>query len=66
MAFGAYSIILQGFHTAPLLGTESALPWYVQIIPRRTLAAGFELGVGVQIVVTSPEQAAALLREGVN
>lgn len=51
-------------HTAPLLGTESALPWYVQVIPRRTLAAGFELGVGVQIVVTAPEKAAALLREG--
>jgi UDPglucose--hexose-1-phosphate uridylyltransferase len=51
-------------HTPPLLGTESALPWYVQIIPRRTLAAGFELGVGVQIVVTAPELAAAQLRDG--
>jgi UDPglucose--hexose-1-phosphate uridylyltransferase len=51
-------------HTPPLLGTESALPWYVQIIPRRTLAAGFELGVGVQIVVTAPEHAAARLRNG--
>lgn len=51
-------------HTPPLLGTESALPWYVQIIPRRTLSAGFELGVGVQIVVTLPEQAAARLRDG--
>jgi UDPglucose--hexose-1-phosphate uridylyltransferase len=51
-------------HTPPLLGAESALPWYVQIIPRRTLAAGFELGVGVQIVVTKPEEAAAQLRKG--
>ena len=51
-------------HFPPLLGTESALPWYVQVIPRRTLAAGFELGVGVQILVTSPEDAAARLREG--
>lgn len=51
-------------HTPPLLGTESALPWYVQIIPRRTLSAGFELGVGVQIVVTLPEHAAAVLRDG--
>jgi UDPglucose--hexose-1-phosphate uridylyltransferase len=54
-----YNFVL---HTPPLLGTESALPWYVQIIPRRTLAAGFELGVGVQIVVTAPERAAARLR----
>ncbi len=53
-------------HTPPLLGTESALPWYVQIIPRRTLSAGFELGVGVQIVVTLPEHAAARLREGLS
>jgi UDPglucose--hexose-1-phosphate uridylyltransferase len=53
-------------HTPPLLGTESALPWYVQIIPRRTLAAGFELGVGVQIVVTAPEAAAARLRDGLS
>ncbi|MEE9132092.1 MAG: hypothetical protein V3U13_00890 [Gemmatimonadota bacterium] len=51
-------------HTPPLLGTESALPWYVQVIPRRTLAAGFELGVGVQIIVTAPEAAAARLRDG--
>jgi len=54
-----YNFVL---HTPPLLGTESALPWYVQVIPRRTLAAGFELGVGVQIVVTAPERAAARLR----
>lgn len=52
-------------HFPPLLGAESALPWYVQIIPRRTLAAGFELGVGVHILITTPEEAAARLREGV-
>jgi UDPglucose--hexose-1-phosphate uridylyltransferase len=55
-----YNFVL---HTPPLLGTESAMPWYVQIIPRLTLAAGFELGVGVQIIVTPPEDAAARLRE---
>lgn len=51
-------------HTPPLLGTESALPWYIQVIPRRTLSAGFELGVGVQILLTAPETAAARFREG--
>lgn len=71
-ALGALHSALAGpdynyvLHTPPLLGTESALPWYVQIIPRRTLAAGFELGVGVQIVVTLPEQAAARLRDGLS
>jgi UDPglucose--hexose-1-phosphate uridylyltransferase len=58
-----YNFVL---HTPPLLGTESAIPWYVQIIPRRTLSAGFELGVGVQIIVTAPETAAARLRESVS
>lgn len=56
-----YNYVLQA---PPLLGTELALPWYVQIIPRRTLAAGFELGVGVQINVTLPERAASQLRDG--
>jgi UDPglucose--hexose-1-phosphate uridylyltransferase len=54
-------------HTPPLEdGAEAAFPWYVQIIPRRTLTGGFELGIGVQILVTPPEEAAARIRAGLS
>ncbi len=59
-----YNGILQ---TPPLsAGAETALPWYFQIIPRRYLAAGFELGVGVHILLTTPEEAAERLRSAQN
>jgi UDPglucose--hexose-1-phosphate uridylyltransferase len=55
-----YNCILQ---CPPLIeGAEAALPWFFQIIPRRYLAAGFEMGVGVHILVTTPEEAAQRLR----
>lgn len=47
--------------TAPE-GVE-AFHWHVDIAPRLTVKAGFELGTGVDINVYSPEQAAADLRE---
>jgi UDPglucose--hexose-1-phosphate uridylyltransferase len=37
--------------------------WHVDIAPRLTIKAGFELGAGVDINVYPPEQAAADLRE---
>jgi UDPglucose--hexose-1-phosphate uridylyltransferase len=59
-----YNCILQ---TPPLIdGAETALPWYFQIIPRRFLAAGFEMGVGVHILVTTPEEAAQRVREALH
>jgi UDPglucose--hexose-1-phosphate uridylyltransferase len=36
--------------------------WHIEIIPRLTVAAGFELGTGIYINVVQPEQAAADLR----
>ncbi len=54
-------------HTAPLEeGAADVLPWYVQIVPRVTVTAGFELGLGVHILITSPETAAQRLREGLS
>jgi UDPglucose--hexose-1-phosphate uridylyltransferase len=47
--------------TAPH-GTEHFI-WHVDIAPRLTIKAGFELGTGVDINVYPPEQAAADLRE---
>jgi UDPglucose--hexose-1-phosphate uridylyltransferase len=37
--------------------------WHVQIIPRLTTPAGFELGSGMSINLILPEEAAAFLRE---
>jgi UDPglucose--hexose-1-phosphate uridylyltransferase len=47
--------------TAPR-GTEH-FHWHVDIVPRVTVRAGFELGTGVDINVYPPERAAADLRE---
>jgi len=47
--------------TAPR-GAES-FHWHVDIAPRLTIKAGFELGTGVDINVYPPERAAADLRE---
>ncbi|NIR46208.1 MAG: hypothetical protein GWN99_17410 [Gemmatimonadetes bacterium] len=56
-----YNLVVQ---SAPLIeGAEAALPWYGQLVPRRTLTAGFELGVGVHILVATPEETARALRE---
>jgi UDPglucose--hexose-1-phosphate uridylyltransferase len=37
--------------------------WHVDIVPRLTIKAGFELGTGVDINVYPPERAASDLRE---
>lgn len=51
-------------HTAPVnLDRERDFHWHLSIMPRLSLAAGFEMGSGVFINVTAPEDAAAHLRE---
>ena len=47
--------------TAPR-GTEH-FHWHIDIAPRLTVRAGFEIGTGVEINVYPPERAAADLRE---
>ena len=50
-------------HTAPS-GTEKdhTFHWHLEIMPRLTIAAGFEMGTGIYINVTAPEDAAKHLR----
>ncbi|UCC86042.1 MAG: hypothetical protein JSV81_14430 [Anaerolineales bacterium] len=49
--------------SAPLHDPSSEyFHWYVAIVPRVTLRAGFELGSGIFINVTTPEDDAAFLR----
>lgn len=54
-------------HTAPLgRGEDGFEPglyhWHVEIIPKLAIAAGFEMGTGTYINVTTPESAAEFLR----
>jgi len=47
--------------TAPS-GTEEFC-WHIDVVPRLTIRAGFELGTGVEISTYAPERAASDLRE---
>jgi UDPglucose--hexose-1-phosphate uridylyltransferase len=48
--------------TAPR-GDSGAFHWHVDILPRTSIRAGFELGTGIDINTYAPERAAADLRE---
>jgi len=51
-------------HTAPIKDEqEDYYHWQLQIIPRLTNPAGFELGSGIYINVFPPEEAAQFLGE---
>lgn len=40
--------------------------WHLEVLPRLTAAAGFELGTGIAVNTVAPERAAAQLREAVS
>jgi UDPglucose--hexose-1-phosphate uridylyltransferase len=53
-------------HSAPPAAEESLhLSWQLQIVPRTTTPGGFELGSGVSVNPTRPEDAAATLRAAI-
>jgi UDPglucose--hexose-1-phosphate uridylyltransferase len=55
----AYNVV---FETAPS-DNDGPFHWWLDIIPRVTVFAGFEIGTGVWVNVVPPEQAAAALRD---
>jgi UDPglucose--hexose-1-phosphate uridylyltransferase len=59
--FGTLPQLNLWIRTAPR-GTEEFC-WHIDVVPRLTTRAGFELGTGVEINVYPPEKAAADLRE---
>jgi UDPglucose--hexose-1-phosphate uridylyltransferase len=59
--FGAPPQLNLWVRTAPRGAEEFC--WHVDIVPRLTIRAGFELGTGVDVNVYPPEQAASDLRE---
>ncbi|HEY5977758.1 MAG TPA: DUF4921 family protein [Solirubrobacterales bacterium] len=52
--------------TAPRGADESGFHWHLDISPRSSIKAGFELGTGIDINTYPPEQAASDLREAVS
>jgi UDPglucose--hexose-1-phosphate uridylyltransferase len=59
--FGAPPQLNLWVRTAPR-GTEEFC-WHVDIVPRLTIRAGFELGTGVEVNIYPPERAAGDLRD---
>lgn len=49
-------------HTMPLAGGDGH--WHVELVPRLTILAGVELGIGTFVNALPPEDAAAALRAG--
>lgn len=52
------------FFTEPVnTNPEPGFYWHMRIVPRLTIDAGFEIGTGVGINITAPEDSARFLRE---
>ena len=51
-------------HTAPIQDktTYSMYHWHIEVIPKITTDAGFELGTGIEINVIDPDQAIEILK----
>jgi len=62
-----YNVIV---HSAPLSppgprpGSQPTFHWYVEVLPRLSIVAGFEMGTGVFVNIVAPEAAASRLRDG--
>jgi UDPglucose--hexose-1-phosphate uridylyltransferase len=57
----AYNLV---FHTAPFHEAPSpSYHWHVEVLPRLSQLAGFELGTGSHVTPILPEDAAVILRE---
>ena len=50
-------------HTAPPGRRPASYHWYVDVLPRTGVVAGFEQGTGIFVNIVPPEQAATRLRE---
>jgi len=54
-------------HTAPCDGRDySHYQWHIEILPRTTVWAGFELSTGIEVSTIEPEVAIEYLREQLN
>src|SRR5712691_7817458 len=54
-------------HSAPFKADAAdAYHWHLELIPKLSTAAGFELGTGMWINVVKPEESAAFLRDRIS
>ncbi|KKQ22160.1 MAG: Galactose-1-phosphate uridylyltransferase [Candidatus Wolfebacteria bacterium GW2011_GWC1_37_10] len=51
-------------HTAPVKDKKahSHYHWHIEILPKISISAGFELGTGIEITMVDPDEAAKILR----
>ncbi|MEK7479328.1 MAG: galactose-1-phosphate uridylyltransferase, partial [Patescibacteria group bacterium] len=51
-------------HSAPVKhkNHHSHYHWHIEVLPKISIAAGFELGTGIEITVVDPNEAAQLLK----
>ncbi|MEK9154737.1 MAG: DUF4921 family protein [Patescibacteria group bacterium] len=51
-------------HTAPVSDKRqhSHYHWHIEILPKISISAGFELGTGIEITVVDPDEAAKILK----
>jgi UDPglucose--hexose-1-phosphate uridylyltransferase len=51
-------------HTAPILDKDKHkhYHWHIEILPKISISAGFELGTGIEITVVDPDEAARILK----
>lgn len=53
-------------HTGPtLIDTEKYFHWHLEFVPKLTIRAGFEIGTGVNINITTPEYTADFMKSGI-
>jgi UDPglucose--hexose-1-phosphate uridylyltransferase len=50
------------FRSAPTRGALDAWVWWLQILPRTSTLAGFQMGTGMRVTTVPPEETAALYR----
>ena len=53
------------FYSATVGTKAEGFHWFLEITPRITVQAGFEMGSGVSINIVAPEECAKLLRSSV-
>jgi UDPglucose--hexose-1-phosphate uridylyltransferase len=56
-----YNVVV---HSAPPPTPTPGFHWYVEILPRLSVFAGFEMGTGLFVNIVAPEVAASRLRAG--
>ena len=55
----AYNVVV---HSAPPAVRVAEMHWHLEVVPRTSVVAGFEIGSGIYANSVAPEQAAAFLR----